>query len=299
MEKPVRNGTSSGGLGIAVAIHLMARLPRWIPVFLCCVLVQFIGSGSARAQTAPGAVQADDAAPQPTEPDFTLINLPTTLRLPLHKGNFHLTHRFRGNLRDGSFGHQASNLFGLDNGAAIGFEYRYAVAKHLEAAVYRTNIDRTVQFYGKVDPIAQSASMPVSISWLVSVEGANNFRRDRSPALGAVVSRKIAEAAEVYVTPVWVHNTAVGAVTRETGFMGIGGRVHVRPSMYLVGEVSPRLGGYAPGPAEYSFALEGRVGGHVFQLNFSNTIGTTFAQTARGGSPNSLYLGFNLARKFY
>jgi uncharacterized beta barrel domain-containing protein DUF5777 len=114
-----------------------------------------------------------------------------------------------------------------------------------------------------------------------------------------VLSRKIAESAELYATPMWVHNTAIGTVTRETGFMGLGGRVHVRPALYLVAEVSPRLGGYAPGQPEYSFALEGRVGGHVFQMNFSNTIGTTFAQTARGGSPNSLYLGFNLARKFY
>jgi hypothetical protein len=277
----------------------MTRLLPFVPVFALCVLAQMALPKGVWGQTPPAAVQDDDATLQPVEPDFTLVNLPTTLRLPLHKSNFHLTHRFRGNLRDGSFGHQLSNLFGLDNGAAIGFEYRFTVMKHVQAAAYRTNIDRETQFYARLDPIAQSASMPMSISGLVSVEGANNFRRDRSPALGAVVSRKIADAAEVYATPVWVHNTAIGAVTRETGFMGLGGRVHVRQNTYLVAEVSPRLGGYAPGPAEYSFALEGRVGYHVFQLNFSNTVGTTFAQTARGGSPNSLFLGFNLARKFY
>jgi hypothetical protein len=277
----------------------MTRLFPFVPVFLLYVLAQMALPKAVWGQTPPAAAQDDDATLQPVEPDFTLINLPTTLRLPLHKSNFHLTHRFQGNLRDGSFGHQLSNLFGLDNGAAIGFEYRFAVMKHVQAAAYRTNIERKTEFYAKLDPIAQSASMPVSISGLVSVEGANNFRRDRSPALGAVISRKFSEAAELYATPMWVHNTAVGAVTRETGFAGLGGRVHVRRSLYLVGEVSPRLGGYAPGPPEYSFALEGRVGYHVFQLNFSDTVGTTFAQTARGGAPKSLYLGFNLARKFY
>jgi hypothetical protein len=96
-----------------------------------------------------------------------------------------------------------------------------------------------------------------------------------------------------------VHDSAVGTGTvRETTFLGIGGRAHVRPAMYLVAEVSPRLGGYVTGQPEYSFGVEGRVGGHVFQLNFSNTVGTTFLQTARGGAP-SLFLGFNLARKFY
>jgi hypothetical protein len=273
-------------------VHLMMRPLRFVAVFLFCVL----------GQTASLAAQDADATLQPVEPDFTLVNLPTTLRLPLHKSNFHLTHRFLGNLRDGSFGHELGNLFGLDNGAAIGFEYRFAVMKHLQAAAYRTNIDRETEFYAKLDPVAQSArseKMPLSISGLVSVEGANNFRQARAPAVGAVISRKFAEAAEVYAMPMWVHNTALGAVTRETGFMGLGGRVHVRQNVYLLAEVSPRLGGYAPGPAEYSFALEGRVGYHVFQMNFSNTTGTTFAQTARGGSPNSLFLGFNLARKFY
>jgi len=220
--------------------------------------------------------------------------------LPKFKSNFRLTHRFNGNLRDGSIGHQASNLFGLDTGAAIGFEYRFAIATHVQLAAYRTNINRQTQFYAKVDPIAQSASRPVSVSGLVSVEGSNNFRQDHVPALGAVVSRKVGDIAAIYATPMWVHDSAIGSgTTRETAFLGIGGRAHVRPGMYLLAEVSPRLGGYAPGPPEFSVGLEGRVGGHVFQLNLSNTQGTTFLQTARGGFTNSLYLGFNLARKFY
>jgi hypothetical protein len=40
-------------------------------------------------------------------------------------------------------------------------------------------------------------------------------------------------------------------------------------------------------------------GGHLFQLNFNNELGTTFDQLARGGFARSLYLGFNLARKFF
>ena len=142
--------------------------------------------------------------------------------------------------------------------------------------------------------------MPFSISGLVSIEGSNNFREDYAPSLGAIISRKVSDVAALYASPFWVHNTAVGsAETRDTGFIGLGGRLHVRPNVYLVAEVSPRMGGYAPGDPEYSFALEGRVGGHVFQLNFSNTVGTTLLQTAHGGAPNSLFLGFNLARKFY
>src|SRR5262249_50713780 len=63
----------------------------------------------------------DDAAFQPAEPEFRVVNLPTTMRLPRFKGNFDLTHRFAGNLRRGSFADQASRLFGIDDGATVGF----------------------------------------------------------------------------------------------------------------------------------------------------------------------------------
>ena len=45
----------------------------------------------------------DDAKLRPAEPDFVTINLPTTLPLPKHAMNFHLTHRFNEDLRGDSF----------------------------------------------------------------------------------------------------------------------------------------------------------------------------------------------------
>ena len=265
--------------------------------------------GSQAAVSAPAAKTAsedDDATLDPVEPDYTLVNLPTTLRLPLHKGDFRLTHRFVGNLRNGTFGQQAGNLFGLDQGAVIGFEFRYAVMKHVEVAAYRTSFDKTVQFYGKYDAVHQKGATPVSISALVSEEGTNNFRDRYAPALGVVVSRTVAGRIAVYAAPFWVHNTAASietsagvSVNRNTAFLGLGGRLRVLSSVTLVGEISPRLAGYAPDEAEYGFGVEKRVGGHVFQLTFTNTFGSTFAQLARGGPANTLYLGFNLSRKFF
>lgn len=279
----------------------MTRPIRWIYPALFAVLLTVVPGKAVWGQTPPAPpAEDDDATLILTEPDFALINLPTTLRLPRHKANFRLTHRFNGNLKGESFGQQASNLFGLDNGAAIGFEFRYAVARHLQAAVYRTNVTRQTQFYAKYDAIGQSDSMPLSMSAIASVEGSDNFRRDRAPIFGGVVSRRMGELAAFYAEPMWAHDSAVGSGTkRETVFLGLGGRLHVRSGLYLVGEVSPRLGGYTAGDPAFGFAIEGRVGGHVFQLNVSNSTGTTFLQTARGGFADSLFLGFNLARKFY
>lgn len=268
---------------------------RWA---LVALLPLFLATASpARAQEQ----EDDDAKLRPAEPDFTLVNLPTTLPLPLHRGNFRLTHRFVGNLRSGSFSSQASNLFGMDQGAVIGFEYRFAVIKHLEAAVYRTSFDKTFQFYGKYDGMHQSEKHPVGVSALVSIEGTNNCQERYAPSLGATISRTMAgERLAVYAVPMWTHNSAAAlGIDRDTFYLGLGGRVRFLESAYLVAEVSPRAAGYAPGDPEYGFGIEKRVGGHFFTLTFTNTFSSTFAQVARGGSPATLYLGFNLARKFF
>ena len=242
----------------------------------------------------------DDSVPVLAEPDFRVLNLPSTLRLPRYGSNFQLTHRFNGNLRRGSLGGNAGNLFGLDQGAAVGFEYRFGIARHLQAAVYRTAVDKVFQFYTKYDAVRQGDSLPVSLSALVSVEGADNFQERYSPALGLVVSRMAGDRLAVYATPVWVHNTAALLnIDRDTFFVGIGGRVRVSSTVYVVAEVAPRASGYSPDKPAYGFGVEKRAGGHLFQINFNNGQGTTFGQLARGGFPNSLYLGFNLARKFF
>jgi hypothetical protein len=263
-------------------------------------------STSDRSQSQP-ATQSDVAAGDHddgelvlAEPDFRVLNLPSTLRLPLGGSSFELTHRFNGNLRQGSFIENASNLFGLDQGAVVGFDYRLGIARHLQAAVYRVAIDKTFQFSGKYDAVRQHNAIPLSLSALLSVEGTDNFQERYSPALGAAVSRMVADRLAVYATPVWVHNTAaILNIERDTFFVGIGGRVRVSSTVYLVGEVAPRAGGYSPDQAAYGFAIEKRAGGHLFQLNFNNGQGTTFGQLARGGFADSLYLGFNLARKFF
>lgn len=254
----------------------------------------------ANAAAQSGGAADDEGSLQLAEPDYRLVALPTTLRLPRHGSDFELTHRFNGNLRNGSFGFQASNLFGLDQGAVVGFEYRFGIMRHVEAAVYRTAIDKTFQFYSKIDAVHQRESTPLSLSALVSIEGGNNFQDRYSPALGAVVSRTVGDRVAMYAVPIWVNNTAAFLdINRNTFFVGVGGRLRLNPTVYIVAEASPRVAGYKPGNAEFAFGIEKRAGGHLFQLNFGNGQGTTFGQIARGGFPHALFMGFNLARKFF
>jgi hypothetical protein len=259
---------------------------------------------AATATPADAAQDAadDDAAFEPVEPGYRLINLPTTLRLPQYKGVFELTHRFAGNFRRGSFGEQAEELFGIDNGATVGFEYRYAIAKHVELAAFRTAFERTIQFYTKIDAVHQNGSTPLSVSIVGSVEGQNNFREDYAPVVGLSVSRKLGDAVAVYMVPLYAHNLNaqdLPDVDNDAFLLGFGGRLRVSPSVFVVAEATPRVSGFDANSTEFGFGIEGRVGGHLFQLNVTNSFGTTLAQTARGGQPENLKLGFNLSRKFF
>jgi hypothetical protein len=162
-----------------------------------CLIV--VAAGSAAAAQSPSGTAAstptastaevpqtdgdDDAVLSQAEPDFVVINLPTGMRLPLFKGNFRLTHRFAGNLRRGTFSQQASSLFGIDQGAVIGFEYRMAVARHVQASFYRSSFDKTIQLHGKYDRVRQRRSMPVSVSAVASIEGTDNFQEKYAPSI--------------------------------------------------------------------------------------------------------------------
>jgi len=311
-------------------------------VFVLGLILFGASSSRAHAQTpqpppAPAAADDDDAKLRPLDPDFTVVNLPTTLPLPLGaEGNFNLTHRFVGvDWRRDDFSTIASNAFGFDGPAVIQLEYRIAVMKHLEAIVGLTNFGRTIQFSGKLDLFHQSTSTPAGppggvvitatsptgrragpfgLSAIVSVEGQNNFHSTNtsgtdigySPAVGVALSRTLGNVASIYVDPLFVHNTQDAGLPDKvnTFYVGVGGRVRLAPSTFVVAEVTPRVSGYVQGTAEVAFALEKRVGGHVFSLVLANTQATTYAQLARGASQGSdgrspLYIGFNLARKFY
>ena len=162
---------------------------RLLTLGVCVALLTAAAAGSAHAQAAVVTVEQEDLTlPVPAEPTFILINLPTTLRLPRHKLSFNLTHRFQGDLTNGTFGDQLGNLFGIDNGAVIGFELRYAPIEHLQVVAYRNTLDKTLQFSAQYDKVRQGSGLPVSISPIFSIEGGDNFSERFAPGLGGVVS---------------------------------------------------------------------------------------------------------------
>jgi len=257
-------------------------------------------ASAASAQVVPDDPDMDLSVSQP---DFTIVTLPTTLRLPRFKSAFRVTHRFGRPLGSGDFGDLAGDLFGLDSGAQIGLEYRFGLMRGLQAGIHRTN-NKTIEFFGQYNVLRQSESSPVGLGVLAFIDGTNNFRDSYSPAFGVALSRTLGNRGAVYVQPVWVNNSNPEpdelVDDNDTVMIGLAARIRVRPTVYLVGEVIPRVTGYDPGVSHGTFGLEKRAGGHTFQVNFSNSFGTTIGQLARGGFTNDdWYLGFQISRKFF
>jgi uncharacterized beta barrel domain-containing protein DUF5777 len=286
------------------------------------ILALLVGAVQCLAQTplpAGASAQVGDQPPTTTpEIELNITNLPTTRSLKRHQSYFRLTHRFAADLRRGSFGQLAENLFTIDQGAIIGLEYRFGITSNLQAGVHRSLLSKTIQFFGKYDAWRQGDRLPVSISLIGSIEGLNNLQDNHQPAIAASISRIVGNRLVLYATPAFVANTRAadfltghdhglpGEATDEhashehTAFLGFGGRARLRPTLFVTGEYAPRLAGHDPGRGAWGASIEKMTkgGGHTLQLNFTNTFGTTFGQLARGGSEHDVYLGFNITRKF-
>jgi hypothetical protein len=270
------------------------------------MVVYWPAQAAAQAASKPqtgDVVDDPDLDLVPLQPDFTVISMPTALRLPRYKSAFRITHRFGRPLGSGDFGDLVQDFFGIDSGAQIGLEYRFGIWRGAQLGINRTN-DRTIELFAQYDLMQERDGRFVNLAVIATMDGTNNLRDNYSPALGFVVSRAFAPVGTLFLQPIWVNNSnpLPSALTddNDTLMMGVGTRIRVRPTVYLVGEIIPRLAGDSPGVNQAAFALEKRAGGHMFQLNFSNSLGTTMGQIARGGArSDDWYLGFNISRKFF
>jgi hypothetical protein len=306
------------------------RIPSLVVV---CVLTASLAAASPSPQAAPapspaptdsGTESSPAPPPQPAPEgasaaaiDQTIVNLPTTMPLKRHHSYFRITHRFARDLRRGSVGQLAEDLFSLDSGAIIGLEYRFALTSRLQAGVHRSILGKTINVFGRWDAWRQSDGSPVSLSVGASLEGQNNLRQDPQPGISATVSRAYGTRLALYATPTYVHNAHTATLlleheghtheageedtdstARDTTFVGLGARVRLRETVSFVAEAAPRISGYKPDRATWNVGIEKLTRGHVLQLNFGDNFATTPGMIARGGSTHDVYMGFNLARKF-
>jgi hypothetical protein len=303
---------------------LLSRIGRLL------LVVTFLLPAAAAAQDAAGTPASPAPAPTPAPapapaeawsddeenpaiPDFYTINLPTTLRLPRHKLSFRVTHRFARPLGDGDLGDLAGDFFGFDSGAQVGLELRFGLFTTTQFGAYRTS-DQTIQLFAQQELLRQGPR-PIGLAAFATLEGPDNLHVERSPGIALVASRTLGERAALYVMPGWVGNTNLldeDGHDNNTFILGLAGRFRLSEVYAVAGEFVPRIAGHRHQETQVNFAFERRAGGHNFQINFGNALGSTMAQVARGGGAiqhehgahggeegRPWYIGFNLSRKFY
>lgn len=290
---------------IAVVLFALSGLPAWAgthdasapPEVTLAPPPQEQATGGDRG--APEAVDADLAL-VPAEPDFTLVSLPSTLRLPSGKWAFRVTHRFTRALDDGTFGDLASDLFGLDGGALVGLEVRYGVRSGTQLVLLRTS-DRSMQLLAQHSVLGARPDRTLGLDVIASVQGLDNFSEAFTGTLGVLLSHRFGDRGAIYAEPLLLFNAMPNADDDDvTVLLGVGTRIRFGGSRYLVAEFAPRVSGPAPGDHHAGVAFEMRRGGHSFQINVSNSFATTLAQMANGfGSTGDWRLGFGISRKFW
>jgi len=292
---------------VRAASSLKARPGALVAALVFAIAALTGPAGCEEAEEPTVSAAADDTAVAAAEGDFTVVTLPTTLPLPRHALAFHMTHRFSRGLGAGDFGDLAADFFGIDGGAQVGLELRFGLTSKAQLGVYRTS-DRTIELFLQHEIVRQDGS-PVGAALALAVEGLDNFQQDFSPRVGLLVSRRFGDRAALYALPSWVGNTRLPpelpGEDDGTLVIGLGARLRLGETTSLVGELNPRIAGFkgnrgsGDSGTQAAFGIEKRIGGHSFQLNFSNDLGTTPAQTARGRQLDDWFVGFNLTRKFY
>ncbi|HEY6046399.1 MAG TPA: DUF5777 family beta-barrel protein [Pyrinomonadaceae bacterium] len=281
----------------------------------------------ATAAATPPTPTADKAKAPASEPyDYRLINVPTPKRVLRHSVNLYFTHRFSQPIKP--LEDSARQLLGLDSFSVSTLGVFYGVTDKLYVSASRSplcqrGLCRTIELgigYHLLDE--KKGHSPVALSTYASMEGDENFSRNFTYNVQAMIARSATKYVNLFFSPA-VHFNANGQrrfdpraneffppatladsfrQDKHAASFGFGVNARVRPTISLLFEYTPRvgfkLGRVRPifnstftqvtafrveSEPEIGFGIEKDIGRHSFSLTFSNTQTTT---TARYNSSN-------------
>lgn len=257
------------------------------------------------------------AAPPKTASAFDgwkVVNLPTTRMVDAKTWLFLISHRFNPEL---TAGYEA--FYGLDGSSIIFLNLGYAPTSDLLFVLGRSNASDNVELQAKYRLMEQTldGSRPLSIAahssvnWVTEAPvGEDRFRSDAFKFTGQVIlSRELRRGVGLAVVPGILFNPAENK--DDDGplvTVGLGGRWRFHQNLSLVAEWVPIVSGYTRTTTfgndirfdSWGGGLEIAVGGHIFQIVLTNSVGLTTDQYLRGGDLDirepEMRLGFNIYR---
>jgi len=284
-------------------------------------------TAAAEAPQSPKVEQEAEQAKAPvSEPyDYRLINVPTPKRVLRHSVNLYFTHRFSQPIKP--LEDSARQLLGLDSFAVSTLGVFYGITDRLYVSVARSplcqrGLCRTIEVGLGYHLLDEKGKSPVALATYASMEGDENFSRNFTWNLQAMVARSASKYVNLFFAPA-VHFNANGQrrfdpraneffppapladafrQDKHSASFGLGVNARIRPSISLLFEYTPRVGfklgrvrpifnsnftqvlGFrTESEPEIGFGIQKDVGRHSFSLTFSNTQTTT---TARYNSSN-------------
>jgi len=270
------------------------------------------GHGPAlSASPDPGEGAGQAAKPKAlSKPAFwgtTLVNLPTTTTLSKGEFLFRISHRFEPPMSSGW-----DSFYGLDGPAYIFFGFGYGITDKLMVNVGRSRLYQEWEFstdwalveQGKKSSLPFSATLHAGGS-LVSQDEPQDADWSGTFRLNALLSLsyQLNDRFSFLLVPAFSSNTNFWEPDSEGTFaLGIGGRFMVIDDLSLIAEWVPPLAGYADEHSGWGFGIEKKIGGHVFQLFVTDSIGIIASQYLAGGDlrlgDGDFRLGFNIFRSF-
>ncbi len=224
------------------------------------------------------------------------------------KGNLEIiiSHRF-GRVNSGAY-----NLFGLDNSnVRLGLEY--SVSDRFTLGFGRNSFNKIYDGYLKGKIIQQKSNgSPVTITWVSDAsiyslkrpELEMTFERRLRFVHQVLIARKINSTVSLQLMPSYVHRNLVATASESNNLlaMGLAGKVSLSKRVALTGEYYYRFGRDLPGYNSLGLGIEIETGGHVFQLQFTNSNEMTpsgFIPSTTGDFfEGDIHFGFNVSRAF-
>jgi mono/diheme cytochrome c family protein len=311
------------------------RMPAWAGKLSNTQIADLVAYIRSFAPGTGGASQTRSTSGAPAEQqkksgvyeagDDVLITLPSGRPTARHGVYVNFAHRFA---YDPAFTGPARGayLLGLDGVALPSFGFVYGATEKLSFSAYRSPsfINRPIQLMAAYSILDEHKNAPFNLKARFSVEGQDNFQKNFTENLEAIVSRSITSRAQVYVVPTMSFNArplAQGGIRSRDiptlpGFntfsLGVGLAVDIRPTVALLAEVIPtlangrELGIHRP---VYSFGIQKKIWRHAFTLGLTTGPGTTVSQRAGtraqflgdpgADTPGGLFLGFDLTRQIH
>jgi len=288
-------------------------------IYLSLLITCLVLSNITLAQSLDELLKEEDVK---VAKDYTTATFKTTRLINFHTIevigkrclDFRISHRF------GDFNSGLYNAWGIDGGANIRLSLEYCHDGRFMFGLGRTSAKKIVDGFLKYKLLRQTSdnSTPFTITLFsaayhtferVQIDGINKYQSnfDRlSYCHQVMIGRKFNDQLSVQLTGAMVHFNLVDALTENNNCYVAGALVRYKISkrQAITVEYGYRLNKYSNNSYYDSFGVgyEVETGGHVFQLNFTNSFGLTenqyFMYTNNTWSNWGVRLGFNISRVF-